>query len=141
MKKMKISLIAGAFMLAGMAGAGYFRDLITDLLKIGGIGLVVDRVGPDINKAINKLQNFSDSQEQMTKVVPILSLGSGKYIGAVQVMGRRDLVSKVKAVVQLETKFAGAVRLKALVPVEAKSVSNVKRVVGVGVSAIVDLKI
>ncbi len=113
-----------------------------DVIKVAGVGVAVDRFGPDINKAINKLQNFSDSQQLMTKVVPIISVGKGGYIGAVQVMGPPALVQKVKAVAQLETDFVRAVRLKALIPVESKDVvKNIKRVVGVGISAIVDLKI
>ena len=126
----------------GTAGAGLFGDIITDLLKIGGVGLVVDRFGPDINKAFNAVQGFKNDEAQMTKVVPILSVGQGKYIGAVQVMGPKSAVQKVKAVAQVETKFAGTVRLKAMIPVESKNVvENIRRVPGVGVSGIVDLKL
>ena len=142
LKRMKVVVLGAAVLaVAGIAGATLFGDLLTDLIKIGGVGLVVDRFGPDMNKAINKIQNFSDSEERMTKVVPILSIGAGKFIGAAQVMGPRSLVNKVKAVAQLETNFM-SVRLKALIPVESKDVvKNVKRVVGVGVSGIIDLKI
>jgi hypothetical protein len=126
----------------GTAGAALFGDIITDLLKIGGVGLVVDRFGPDINKAINTVQGFKSDEAQMTKVVPILSVGQGKYVGAVQVMGPKSAVQKVKAVAQVETKFAGTVRLKAMIPVESKNVvENIRRVPGVGISGIVDLKL
>ena len=116
---------------------------LEDLLKIGGVALVVDKFGPELNKQLNKLQGFKDSETLMTKVVPIISVGSRTHVGAAQVMGPPDLVKKVKAVAQLETSIAGnAVRLKALIPVESKSqLTDIKRVVGVGVSAIVDLKI
>ncbi len=142
LKRMKVVVLGAAILaVASIAGATLFGDLLTDLIKIGGVGLVVDRFGPDMNKAINKIQNFSDSEERMTKVVPILSIGAGKFIGAAQVMGPRSLVNKVKAVAQLETNFM-SVRLKALVPVESKDVvKNIKRVIGVGVSGIIDLKI
>ncbi|HET6645482.1 MAG TPA: hypothetical protein VFG65_08295 [Fimbriimonadales bacterium] len=126
----------------GTAGAALFGDIITDLLKIGGVGLVVDRFGPDINKAFNTVQGFKSDEAQMTKVVPILSVGQGKYVGAVQVMGPKSAVQKVKAVAQVETKFAGTVRLKAMIPVESKNVvENIRRVPGVGISGIVDLKL
>lgn len=114
-----------------------------DLIKVLGIGAAVDRFGPDINRAINKLQGFSDSEAAMTKTVPILSVGRGGYIGAAQVMGPKHLVQKVKAVAQIEGDFAGrVVRLKALIPIESKEVvKDIRRVEGVGVSAIVDIKI
>lgn len=131
-----------AVAIMGSAGAALFGDIITDLLKIGGVGLVVDRFGPDINKAFNTVQGFKSDEAQMTKVVPILSVGQGKYVGAVQVMGPKSAVQKVKAVAQVETKFAGTVRLKAMIPVESKNVvENIRRVPGVGISGIVDLKL
>ncbi|MGI8923880.1 MAG: hypothetical protein ACR2HJ_07570 [Fimbriimonadales bacterium] len=139
--KLTVATMA-AFGAVSMAGAGLFGDVITDLIKIGGIGLVVDRFGPEINKAFNAVQGFTESESTMTKVVPILSVGQGKFIGAVQVMGPRTLVQKVKAVAQLETKFAGTIRLKAMIPVESKKVTqDIRRVPGVGVSGIVDLKL
>src|SRR5437868_7146871 len=99
LKRMKVVVLGAAVLaVAGIAGATLFGDLLSDLIKIGGVGLVVDRFGPDMNRAINKIQNFSDSEERMTKVVPILSIGLGKFIGAAQVMGPRSLVNKVKAV-------------------------------------------
>jgi hypothetical protein len=133
-------LVASVAMLA--ASVVVAKDILTDLIKIGGVAAVVDKFGPDINKALNKVQNFSPSQEMMTKVVPIISAGAGKYIGMAQVMGPSRLVDKVKFVAQVETKFFGSLRLKALVPVESKDIiKDMKRVVGVGVSGIVDLKI
>ncbi len=54
-----------------------------------------------------------------------------------------ELPVAVKAVAQLEgkVKAIGEVRLRALVPIAARSVSNLKRVPGVGVSAMVDIKL
>ena len=48
-----------------------------------------------------------------TKVVPIVSVGTGKYIGAVQVIGPSAQVEKVKAVAQLEGEFNGIARANA----------------------------
>jgi hypothetical protein len=75
--------------------------------------------------------------------VPILTLGGGAYAGCVQVAGPDDRVEKVKAVAQIEQSFSflGKVRVKALVPVETRSMTSIKRVPGVGVSALVDLKL
>jgi hypothetical protein len=52
-------------------------------------------------------------------------------------------LDQVKAVAQLEGKVhaIGGIRLRALIPIAARSVSNLKRVPGVGVSALVDIKL
>ena len=75
-----------------------------------------------------------------TKVVPIISVGSGKYVGAVQVVGPKCQVDKVQAVGQLEGSFNNIARAKALIPLATKDVTNLNRVQGVGVSAMIDLK-
>jgi hypothetical protein len=114
------------------------------VLKGGAIAVAVDKFGPDINKGINSLTGDRNlSTQQATKVVPILSIGSGEYLGAVQVTGPKAQVNKVKAVAQLEGNFRliGGIRLKALIPIEARSVSNIRRVPGVGVSALVDIRL
>jgi len=140
MKRWKI--IGSAFLAVGTAAFGIAQIDIGDIIKVGGIALLIDRFGKDINKGINKIQNFSDSQEMMTKVVPILSAGQGTHIGAAQVMGPPSLVKKVRAVAQVEgALFGKELRVRALIPVEAKDVSKIKRVVGVGVSAVLDLKV
>src|SRR5215210_1209695 len=75
------------------------------ILKGGAIGLAVDQFGPQINSGINKLTGSKNlSVGQATKVVPILSIGSGSYLGAVQVTGAEEDLDKVKAVAQLEGK-------------------------------------
>ena len=115
------------------------------ILKGGAIALAVDHFGPQINEGINHLTGDKDLYERdmATKVVPILSIGGGGYLGAVQVAGPLARVEKVKAVAQLEGKvnLIGGVRLRALVPISARSVSSIQRVPGVGVSALVDIKL
>jgi hypothetical protein len=114
------------------------------ILKGGAVAFAVDRFGPQINKGINALTgNKNLSPVQATKVVPILSIGSGSYLGAVQVAGSQEALDKVKAVAQLEGKVnvIGGIRLRALIPIAARSVSNLHRVPGVGVSALVDIKL
>jgi hypothetical protein len=115
------------------------------ILKGGAIAVAVDQFGPQINKGINRLTGDKNlaASDMATKVVPILSIGGGGYLGAVQVAGPLEQVEKVKAVAQLEGKvnLIGGVRLRALVPIAARSVSNVQRVPGVGVSALVDIKL
>lgn len=119
-------------------------NLLAQLLKIFGIGYVVSRFGPDINKFINNLAGQKGVKwEGLTKVVPIISVGTGTYVGAAQVQGAADLVNGVKAVGQVETRISG-LGAKLYVPVgtnKIKKGSNLTRIPGVGVSALVDFKI
>jgi hypothetical protein len=127
--------------LSAILGAVAYAQL-GKILKGGAIALAVDQFGPQINRGINKLTGDKNlSPGLATKVVPILSIGSGGYVGAVQVTGDEVDLEKVKAVAQLEGRVnvIGGVRLRALVPIAARSVTNLKRVPGVGVSALVDL--
>lgn len=129
--------------LSGILGA-VAQAQLGSVLKGGAIALVVDKFGPQINKGINALTGQRHlAPNQATKVVPILSIGSGSYLGAVQVTGTEAQLDQVKAVAQLEGRanVVGGIRLRALVPIEARSVSNIKRVPGVGVSALVDIKL
>lgn len=138
-----IASVFAAGMLAGAVSTAR-ADLIGDLLKVGGIGYLVDRFSEDLNKFINNVTaNKGVGVTDRTKVVPILSIGSGKYVGAAQVSGPAHLVEKVKAVGQLEADMsAKTFRIKALVPIESKDVlKDIKRVSGVGVSAVIDVKI
>jgi hypothetical protein len=115
---------------------------IGSILKLGGISYLVTRYGDEINTFINKI--FSQKEvdtEYATKVVPILSLGSGSYIGAVQVVGPQSQVDKVKAVGQLEFGFSDIARIKGLIPIDRLAISDVNRVEGVGVSAVIDFKL
>ena len=115
---------------------------IGSVLKLGGISYLVERFGSEINTAINKIfSQKSMDTEYATKVVPILSLGKGGYIGAVQVVGPKAQVDKVKAVGQLEFGFSDFARIKGLIPIDKLDVSNVNRVQGVGVSAVIDFKV
>lgn len=113
------------------------------ILKAGGIAVVVDRLGGDMDRAINRLTNTRPDKNFATKVVPIISAGNGAYIGAAQVMGRPEQVRRVQAVAQIEGDFMGRdVRLRALIPISTKNPQNrIDRVEGVGVSGIVDIRI
>ena len=76
-----------------------------------------------------------------TKVVPILSVGRGGYIGASQVVGAAEQVKRVKAVVQVEARF-GSFRANVFVPVAAeRATKSPERVTGTGISAVVEFHI
>lgn len=113
-----------------------------DVVKVGGIGFLVDRFAGPLNNFINTLLMRNKAEvTYATKVVPILSFGSGGYIGAAQVMGPQELVDETQAVIQIEGDFNGNFRVKALVPINSKNPVNFTRVNGVGLSAVIDVKI
>ena len=139
----KIAAFAGMFCgVAGMIAGAQLGSVV----KGGAAVLVVDKFGKDINKTINNVMGQKGVHQSATKVVPILSLGDGGFVGAVQVAGPKDLVDKVQAVAQIEGRFnvplADKIRLRGLVPVSSKTPNKrIERVEGVGVSAIVDVKL
>lgn len=134
--------IFGATLTAGVARA----DLLGSVLKGAGIGVLVKQFQRPLNDGINKLTGTAGpAQNEATKVVPIVSIGQGGYVGAVQVSGPQEQVSRVQAVGQVEGSVVGdRFRLKALIPIDTEKPQNlqsIRRVKGVGVSAIVDVKI
>lgn len=142
-KRAKIILVVSILVLA-LTAAATQGSLVGSVVKAGAIAVVVDRFGGQINDFVNKLTaNKNVGTDQATAVVPILSLGGGGYIGAAQVMGAKANVDQVKAVVQIEGNavFGRNIRVKALVPVGSRSTSDIKRIPGVGVSAIIDIRI
>jgi hypothetical protein len=77
-----------------------------------------------------------------TKIVPIISVGSGVRIGGAQVTGPKEFVEQVKAVAQIEGDFRDVVRVRILVPVSTEDiVQKISRVPQTSVTALVDLKI
>jgi len=117
-------------------------SVLGDALKVFGIAYVVRRFGGDINKFINNVAGQKGIVwEGTTKVVPIISAGSGLHVGAAQVQGPRDRVDDVRAVGQVETTIS-SLRGKLLVPVNTTNVTRqIERIQGVGVSALIDFRI
>lgn len=113
---------------------------IGDVLKAGVIGVAASQFGPQINTFINSaLKNQNASPIGATKVVPYLSFGSKAYIGMMQVAGPAAQVKQVKAVWQYEQLFdAGRVRLRALVPSDSVNPTKIRRIKGVGCTAVID---
>lgn len=110
---------------------------IGDLVKIFGVGWVVERFSSQIDRAINSaLAQHQAEIEGATKVVPIIRVGKGgTAVGAAQVMGPQVQVDKVQAVAEIDLRIAGTIRARGLIPVSTPDVSTVKSVGGVGVSA------
>jgi hypothetical protein len=137
-----------ALTVGGLAAQANGQDIFR-IIKTLGVGYAVRTFGPQINDFINDLlQNKGARVREHTKVVPILSISIGignptnAYVGAAQVSGPRAAVQKVEAVAQLEGDFSGVFRIKALVPVDnLKPWEALRRVNGVGVSAIIEIRI
>lgn len=135
----KVRIVAAASAILGLAAIATSQG---EIIKLIGIGAAVQKFGPDINRSINGLTKHSDTFASSTKVVPIISVGSRKAIGAAQVMGPKAAVDKVKSVAQLDQDLFGkAVKVRALVPISSNGLSDIKRVENVGVSGIVDFKL
>jgi hypothetical protein len=120
--------------------------ILEQIIKTLGIGAIVDRFADPLNDFINTLTlNRGVEVKQQTKVVPIITVGTGTYVGAVQIAGPEDAVNKVKAVAQIEGDFrSGDFRIRALVPVNTKNpgdLKNIKRVEEVGITALIDINI
>ncbi|PAV38585.1 hypothetical protein CJ260_08550 [Megasphaera sp. ASD88] len=141
MKKQVIAAMLTVSLLAAGGTAVTQAFSLGSILKVGGVTVLVDKFGGQINDFLNKLlMKNGVGTDYATKVVPVLSIGTGKYIGAVQVVGPTAQVDKVKAVGQLEGSFNDIARAKALIPLESVDITHLSRVQGIGVSAIIDLK-
>lgn len=141
-----VAAALGCGMLVGTLSPVRAQDL-GSILKGGAILIAIDKFGPDIDKFVNKL--LGDGTREVgadTKVVPVLSLGKGTYVGAVQVTGPTRQVQLVKAVAQVEgeARIGIKVRVKGLIPISDRSVkdlSTLKRVPGIGITGIIDGKL
>jgi hypothetical protein len=111
---------------------------LATVLKIGGIALVVSHFGDQIDSFINTLLGQKGlQQEGKTKVVPVVRIGAGTAVGAVQIVGPEQQVRKVQAVAELELSLGNSMRARALVPITTRraDTSTIRGVGGVGVSA------
>ena len=141
-KKSAVASLLVAILTTGVALPAANAFGLGDVVKVGGIGFLVDRFAGPLNSFINTLLMRNKAEVgYATKVVPILSFGSGGYIGAAQIMGPQDAVEETQAVIQIEGDFNGNFRVKALVPIDSKNPVNFTRVNGVGLSAVIDVKI
>jgi len=143
--KMRVNRKA-AFVAAGLLLTGaVLGQGIGELIKVVGVAAAVHQFAPQINRAINGLTQHHDTDLEYTKVVPIVTAGinSRKAVGAAQVMGPKSKVDKVQAVAQLEQDILGnEVRIRAMIPISTQNViSDIKKVDGVSVTGIVDLKV
>ena len=91
--------LAGTAALIGLsAGSASARIKLGSILKTGGVIFAVRQFGGEINKVINAaLLQRGVAYDGATKVVPILSVGTGAYVGAAQVIGAPIRLSRCSA--------------------------------------------
>ena len=142
---------AATFALAAALGVGASQavqasgigNVFGKAVKVGGIGFLVKQFGPEINKTINTLlQQKGVRYSGRTKVVPTFSVGNGAYVGAAQIQSDESQVDDAKYVGTVEVPL-GRVRGRAYIPVRSltKSGDALRRVKGVGVTALIDFRI
>ena len=134
------ALLVAASLLFG--GAALAVDL-TDILGAVGGGFLVSAIAGPMNDFINTITlNRNIGVTESTKVVPILSVGTGTAIGAAQVSGPESAVRRTKAVGQIEAEYQGRLRVRILVPMDSSNpLQGIRRVQGVWVSAIIDYRL
>lgn len=141
-KKMRKTIalcVFGIFMATGGALAFELKDLIG---VVGG-GFLVGALAEPLNDFINTVTfNRGVGAEESTKVVPILTVGSGTAIGAAQVSGPAEPVENTRAVAQLEVKFRDRFRVEILIPIDSTNpLKQFRRVQQVGLSALIDYRL
>jgi len=145
MKKIiAVMMILAAFFTISPAACAFDLGDVVKTVAIGYAGgYVVTKLAPQLNDFINTitLQNGVKYQGY-TKVVPIVSLGDGAKVGAAQVGATtKSALDATKAVAMLEGKFQ-SIEAKALIPINSTNpLKGVKRVAGVGVTAIIDVQL
>jgi hypothetical protein len=138
-----LSLVAAAALIGlGAESASARIPKLGGFLKAGGIVFAVRQFGGEINKVINgALAQRGVAYEGATKVVPILSVGRGIYVGAAQVVGAPEKIKEVRAVGQVETRL-GDVGGNLLVPTNTSTPGkDFRKIQGVGVGALIDFEI
>jgi hypothetical protein len=147
-RKTHVVALLLAFTLLVTTTAAYSQNLIA-IIKTLGVGAAVKLFAPQLNSFINSLLLARDAgTRETTKVVPILSISIGisapgqATIGAAQVAGPQAAIARVQAVAAIDANYQNVFHIRALVPVDSlEPWRRLRRVVGVGVSAIIDLQI
>jgi hypothetical protein len=153
----KIAILTGLMILLGLPSFAFkmpkfklgnpLKDppkTAENVLKAVGVGIVISQIAGPMNDFINTLMmNYKAPNKDMTKVVPIVTLGQGIQAGAAQVSGPADLVNQVKNVISIAGTFDKEKRsqVQGLVPNSSSNPLEIYRVYGVGITAIVDYRL
>jgi hypothetical protein len=120
-----------------------FKDLfnksnLKKAAKTYVIAGIVRKFSDELNNFINGLLlNNSIPNKELTKVVPLIGGGTHTAVGGAQVSGPADKLAQVQAVFQVDGEFQrGKFKVMAYIP--TTSSTELDRVYGVGVTAIID---
>lgn len=148
MKFIALILLAGVIcMIPRTTRAFKIGDILDgdvgDVIKGVAVLALTAALADEIDSFINTVTlNKGVPDNADTKVVPIIALGSGARVGAAQVSGPKDLVNKTEVVIQIETKFGKKnLDIEAFVPSDSTNPLKFNRVEGVGVSALIDMRV
>jgi hypothetical protein len=112
-----------------------------EVIAAAAVAVAVKNAGNQLNDVINKLSLRKDAEE-FTKVIPMATLGENAYIGGAQVSGASADVDKVAGVWQYEDLFSnGMFRVKILIPTDDLNPLKLRRVNGVGLTAVIDMRV
>lgn len=144
--KIRKFLSAALICIVMTVSAAYASD-IGDILKNGAIivggGYVISAIAKPLNDFINTITfNKGVKYDGYTKVVPIVSFGNGTRLGAAQVGStNKNSLDQTKAVGQINGQWK-SIEARALIPINSTNpLKGVKRVSGVGVTAIIDVQL
>lgn len=119
----------------------YSRDVRGgDLVKAGAIAVAVNAAAKPLNDFVNGIT--LNRSNLATKVVPMATFGEKAFVGAGQLSGANATLGKAKALWQYEDLFdRGRFRVKLLIPTDGANPLKLRRVQGVGLSALIDASI
>jgi len=141
-RKLAAAFVLSALMIAApmTATAGGLGNLLMGAAGLYGVKLIAGPLNTFINKIM--LANHVATTDS-TKVVPIVSVGSGTYVGAAQVSGPAAAVGQTQAVGSLEVNWNnGTWQGDALIPINnINPLKGFKRVYGVGVDAVINARV
>ena len=141
----KVCVVALALALLTLPMGSAWAIKLGDILEVGGWAFILKNNADDIDKGLNAVVGRKNLQsaDWVTKVVPIVSIGQGGFIGAVQVAGPKDKIATTKAALQLEASLLGNdIRARIFIPVNsANPAKKFQRVEGVGTTALLDLRL
>lgn len=139
-QKVGVSAIIDVSLDGRWRGQTYSRAVRAgDILKAGVVAVAVNAAADPLNRVINTI---SFNSGVSTKVVPIATIGNKAYIGGVQVSGSSSSVRATRVVYQYEDIFdGGKFRVKAFVPSDSTNLLKIRRVSGVGITALIDTSV
>lgn len=113
---------------------------VGDVIKAGAIAVAVSAASKPLNTFVNTIT--FNRNALATKVVPLATFGEKAYVGGGQLSGSTTTLPKARALWQYEDLFdRGRFRVKILVPTEGVNPLKLRRVPGVGLTALIDTSI